>query len=184
MENFKSSDYRKDVKRSDLGTAYDELLRHLGTTEDKGLTLNKEEIVNRLLKERAKKASRRKWIGRILIVFGFITMVGSCPFYAISFLSSQSIMAGLAIMVAGLALISGGGVLLSWRSRLKDTNEAMVVALKHGNQLTTSRLALELDISFEKADRIIQELVRNGIAEIDLEHQDPDNTIMYKIKGL
>lgn len=183
MENFKSSDYRKDVKRSHIG-AHDELLRHLGTEEDEGLTLSKEEIVNRLMKERAKKLNRRKWIGRILIVFGFITMLGSCPFYAISFISSQSIMAGLAIMIAGLGLISGGGVLLSWRSRLKDTNEAMIVALKHGNRLTTSRLALELDISFEKADKIIRELVRNGIAEIDLDYQDPDNTITYKIKGL
>ena len=45
-------------------------------------------------------------------------------------------------------------------------------------------LALEMDISFNKAEKIIQELVRSGIAEIDLDHKDPDHTITYRIKGL
>lgn len=184
MEKYKSPDYRKDENRSTDTAWYDEILRPLETETESGRRLNAEEIVQRFMKERTQKATRRKWIGRVLIVFGFLTMVGSCPFYAISLIPGQTIMAGLAVMIAGLAMIAGGGVLVSWRARLKDTNEAMIVALKHGNRLTTSRLALEMDITFDKADKIIQELVRNGIAEIDLDARDPEHTIVYKIKGL
>ena len=184
MEKFTSSKYRQDMERSENTGLDDEILRHPGREKDVTLTRSREDLVRRLLKEREKKVSRRKWAGRILIIFGFFTMAGSCPFYAVSLIPGQTIVAGLAIMVAGLAMIVGGGVLHAWRTRLKDTNEAMIVALKSGNQLTTSRLALELDISFEKAEKIIQELVRNGIAEIDLDHNDPDGTILYRIKGL
>jgi predicted transcriptional regulator len=84
----------------------------------------------------------------------------------------------------GLAMIAGGSALLAWRPRLKDTNEALLVAMKYGNSLTATRLALELDVSFEKAEKIIRELVRSGIAEIDLDQKDPDQGITYKIKGL
>jgi hypothetical protein len=45
-------------------------------------------------------------------------------------------------------------------------------------------LALELDITLDKADRIIQELVKSGIAEIDLLHKDSTNLIVYKVRGL
>jgi hypothetical protein len=41
-----------------------------------------------------------------------------------------------------------------------------------------------LDVSFEKAEKIIRELVRSGVAEIDLDQKDPDQGITYKIKGL
>jgi hypothetical protein len=141
-------------------------------------------MVQAHLKERDLQAIRRKWTGRIMIVFGLMTVLGSCPFYALSPIPGQSIIAGLAIMIAGLGIIAGGGALLAWKPRLKDTNEAMIVALKHGNRLTTSRLALEMDISLEKADKIIQELVRKGIAEIDLDYEDPDHALVYRIKGL
>jgi uncharacterized membrane protein YkoI len=47
-----------------------------------------------------------------------------------------------------------------------------------------SRLALDMDISFKRAESIIQELVRGGIAEIDLDDQDPDHSIVYKIRGV
>ena len=74
--------------------------------------------------------------------------------------------------------------MLAWRPRLKNTNEAVLIAMKYGNRLTATTLALEMDISFGKAEKIIQELVRSGIAEIDLDRKDPDHTITYKIKGL
>ncbi len=184
MEKFKPPDYREDEKQSTDTAWYDEVLRPLEAERETDRPLKVEELVRRYMKERTQKAIFRKWTGRVLIVFGFLTMVGSCPFYAISLIPGQTIMAGLAVMIAGLAMIAGGGVLVSWRARLKDTNEAMIVALKHGNRLTTSRLALEMDISFEKADKIIQQLVRNGIAEIDLDNRDSEGTIVYKIKGL
>jgi len=40
-----------------------------------------------------------------------------------------------------------------------------------------------MDISFQKAEKIIQELVRSGIAEIDLDYKDPDHSLVYKIRG-
>jgi hypothetical protein len=146
-------------------------------------TLTGEEIVREYLGERKQKAIRRKWTGRIMIVFGIMTMLSSCPFYALALIPGQSVMAGVAVMIAGIAIAAGGGAILAWRPRLKDTNEALIVALKHGNRLTVSRLALEMDISFQKAEKIIQELVRSGIAEIDLDYNDPDHSIVYKIRG-
>lgn len=112
-----------------------------------------------------------------MIVLGAMMMLGSCPLYALSAIGPYTI-------VAGFALIAGGGALLAWRPRLRDTNEALLVAMKYGNRLTTPRLALEMDVSLEKAEKIIQELMKNGIAEIDLDHEDPDHSITYKIKGL
>lgn len=143
-----------------------------------------EEILERHLRERDKTAARRKWTGRIMILFGLLTMLGSCPFYALALVPGQSVAAGLAIMIVGLVITAGGGALLAWRPRLKNTNEALLVALKHGNRLTVARLALDMDISFQKAESIIQELVRRGIAEIDLDDQDPDHSIVYKIRGV
>ena len=70
------------------------------------------------------------------------------------------------------------------KPKVKDTNQALMIALKYDNVLTVSRLALEMDISFEKAEKIIQELVRKGIAEIDLEGEGADQSLIYRIKGL
>jgi hypothetical protein len=135
------------------------------------------EIVEGHLKERARRAVRRKWGGRGLAILGAIMILGSCPLYAFSLIGPQTIM-------IGLAMIAGGSALLAWRPRLKDTNEALLVAMKYGNSLTATRLALELDVSFEKAEKIIRELVRSGVAEIDLDQKDPDQGITYKVKGL
>jgi len=135
-----------------------------------------------LLEEKATRASRRKWTGRGLMVFGVVTMLGSCPLSVFSLMGQQSI--PVAANLISLALIAGGFALTALRTRLKDTNEALLVAMKYGYRLTAARLALEMDISFAKAEKIIQELVRSGIAEIDLNHKDPDNTITYRIKGL
>ena len=68
--------------------------------------------------------------------------------------------------------------------RMRETNEALVIALKNGNRLTVPRLALEMDISFKRAEKIIQKLMRNGVAEIDLDEGDPDGGITYRIKGV
>jgi hypothetical protein len=106
-----------------------------------------------------------------------MTIMGSCPLYAFALIGPETIM-------AGLALIAGGSALLAWRPKLKDTNEAMIVALRYGNSLTVPRLALEMNVTFDRAEQIIQELVRNGIAEIDLDHRDLDHTIVYRIRGL
>jgi hypothetical protein len=135
------------------------------------------EIIQEHVREKARKASRRKWGGRGLIVLGAIIILTSCPLYAFSLIGPQTLFTGLAMM-------AGGSALLAWRPRLKDTNEAILVAAKYGNCLTTTRLALEMDISFEKADKIIQELVRQGVAEIDLDHKDPNHSIVYRVKGL
>ncbi|MBM3300757.1 MAG: hypothetical protein FJY85_12485 [Deltaproteobacteria bacterium] len=185
MTDYESPSLQRKPKRSDLTRANDtDFARVERSAEFQRPAVSGQEMVQAHLKERSRKATRRKWTGGLMIVFGLTTLLGSCPFYALSLIPGQSIAAGLVIMIAGLGIIAGGGALLAWKPRLKDTNEAMIVALKHGNRLTTSRLALEMNISFEKADKIIQELVRNGIAEIDLDAKDPDHTIVYRIKGL
>jgi hypothetical protein len=140
-------------------------------------TIDMRKIIQEHVREKARKASRRKWGGRGLIVLGAIIILTSCPLYAFSLIGPQTLFTGLAMM-------AGGSALLAWRPRLKDTNEAILVAAKYGNCLTATRLALEMDISFEKADKIIQELVRRGIAEIDLDHKDPNHSIVYRVKGL
>ncbi len=149
----------------------------IGASRDEKEAVNIAEIIRGHREERGRRESGRKWGGRGLIVLGAMMMMGSCPLYALSAIGPYTI-------ISAFALIAGGGALLAWRPRLKDTNEALLVAMKYGNRLTTPRLALEMDVSLEKAEKIIQELMRNGIAEIDLDYQDPDHSISYKIKGL
>ena len=177
MEEYKTS----ELQRQEKGKRDPEILSGQVPRIDEFARserpLTTREILEMHLKDRSQREARQKWAGRGLIVFGAVLLVGSCPFYALS-------LAGPATVVAGLALIAGGGVLLERRPRLKPTNEAMLVAMKYGNRLTATRLALELDISYEKAERIIKELVRSGIAEIDLAQDDPDHAIIYKIRGL
>ncbi len=135
------------------------------------------EIATRHLQEKEATIRRRKWIGRGLIFFGISTLTASCPLYAFALIGPQTIAAGLALVLSGTGLIA-------WKPKLKDTNEALLVAVKHGNYLTVPRLALEMDISFEKAEKIITELVKSGIAEIDFDRKEPDNALVYRIKGL
>lgn len=73
-----------------------------------------------------------------------ITM-GSCPLSAFGLIGYE------ALIVPALMVVSGI-VLTAWKPRLKDTNEAMLTALKYGNRLTASRLALELDISIDRSN--------------------------------
>jgi hypothetical protein len=173
QEEYKTTDLSKKARQRVERETFGSLEPHYNHREG----LITQEALQRLIQEKAARASRRKWAGRSLIVFGVILILGSCPFYVISGAGSSTIL-------AALALIGGGSALLTWRPRLKNTNEAILVAMKYGNRLTAMTLALEMDISFNKAEKIIQELVRSGIAEIDLDHKDPDHTITYKIKGL
>ena len=132
--------------------------------------------------EKARREVRHKWTGRVLMFCGFLTLWGSCGLYTFSLMGFQT--RPLESILVSLALIGAGYALTAWRPRLKDTNEALLVAARYGNRLTAARLALELDISFEKAEKIIGELVKSGVAEIDLEHNDPDQPITYKIRGI
>lgn len=179
MEEYKPPDFKQYERpsvqdrplRGDFGQEHEVA----GTTQRRDVSTR--EIIEVHLKERSRRAVRRKWGGRGLVILGVIITLSSCPPYAFSLIGPQTIL-------IGLGMIAGGSALLAWRPRLKDTNEALIVAMKYGNSLTATRLALELDVSFEKAERIIRELVRSGIAEIDLDQKDPDLGITYKIKGL
>lgn len=176
MERYKPSELLTDEKPSLRGRTIDEELSTKSPYEGER-TARIRETIETHLKERAQTTRRRKWTGRGIILVGAMTIMSSCPLYAFSLIGPETIM-------AGLAMIAGGSALLAWRPRLKDTNEAMIVAMRYGNFLTVPRLALELNVSFAKAEQIIQELVRNGIAEIDLDQKDPDHVIVYRIRGL
>jgi hypothetical protein len=177
MEDYKTPEVpRGREARRDLGVPGARVER-VDTFSRTQPQLTTGQILEMHLREKSRREVSRKWTGRGLIVFGALLLIGSCPFYALS-------LAGPATIIAGVVLIAGGGALLSWRPRLRAANEAVLVAMKYGNRLTAAKLALELDVSFEKAERIIQELVRNGTAEIDLDEKDPDHTIVYRVKGL
>jgi hypothetical protein len=151
MEDYKSRDFEKQQRLSDRSKLFeDEARREEHGERSTQKAVSAREIVERHLKERAAQVQRRKWGGRGLIMLGVATVLGSCPMYAFSLIGPQTIM-------IGLALAAGGAALLAWRPRLKDTNEALLIAVKHGNYLTTPRLALEMDISLERAEKIIQE---------------------------
>jgi hypothetical protein len=183
MEPRQSSEWTKARKAaSDQRVREDSSFSELDGALHGETPLDTRRMLEGLLEEKATRASRRKWTGRGLMVFGVVTMLGSCPLSVFSLMGQQSI--PVAANLISLALIAGGFALTALRTRLKDTNEALLVAMKYGYRLTAARLALEMDISFAKAEKIIQELVRSGIAEIDLNHKDPDNTITYRIKGL
>ncbi len=139
--------------------------------------LRAQAIMGRYEREQKKRSTRRKWGGISLILFGVATGVTSCPFYAFSLIGPETILASLGFLVAG-------GALMMSRPKVKETTQALMIALKYGNELTVTRLALEMDISLEKAEKIVKEMVRNDIAEIDLDHQDPDHALVYRIKGL
>lgn len=135
------------------------------------------ETVGEYLRQRERLASRRKWAGRGLGLLGSMTLLSSCAISIFSTTGLYSAGLGLGLLIAGIALSS-------WKPRLKDTTEALIAAHKYGNTLNTARLALEMDVSPQKAEAILQELVRNGIAEIDLDQNSGDGSYYYRIKGL
>ncbi len=124
-----------------------------------------------------KRIRRRKWLGGTSIVLGTATLMGASPFYFFSLIGPES-------LLAGFAMIIGGGVLSALRPKMKASNQAILVAAKYGNRLTVTRLALEMDISVKKAEKIIQGLVANSVAEIDLTQDAPEEGLVYHVKGL
>jgi hypothetical protein len=135
------------------------------------------ELIERHELRSRRRVRNRKIIGGALSLLGLATTVTACPLYAMS-------LTGPEVTIAGLVVIVLGGLLILVRPKRRAGTDALMVALKSGNTLTVARLALELDISVERAEKIIKELVSNGIAEIDLDHTDPDGSLVYRIKGL
>jgi hypothetical protein len=136
-----------------------------------------ERIAEKHEKKLRDKSRTRKFIGGLLVLLGIGTVTTACPFYALAFIGSETIIAGLLMLIIGVGLFF-------LRPKLKQTHQAMLVAARHDNELTVPRLALEMDISFKKAEEIIKELVANDIAEMDIESRAADDALVYKIKGL
>ncbi|GEM_PF-827915 len=149
---------------------------HMERTASEEQGFGVEKTIHHYEKELKKRAARRKWGGAGLFLLGTATTVTSCPFYAMALIGPHTILAGLAMLLVG-------GLLFSVPPRLKDTTRAMMIALKHGNTLTVTKLAIEMDISVKRAEKIIQELVASGIAEIDLDHRGADGVLIYRLKG-
>lgn len=135
-----------------------------------------DQVLRELVRQKEAKTWRRKW-GKGLVVAGAVTVLGSCSILPLPMLKLPGVWLGALMLTIGMVLLARG-------PRLKETNEALLVAVKCNNRLTVPRLALEMDISIERAEKIIQELVRKDIAEIDLDHNTPDSGLVYKIKGL
>ncbi len=166
----KSRNYSSEKNR-ELIDDFSRIRQETRTSSDSG------ELVQRHMREKAVMSRRRKWTGGGLITFGSTMLMGSCPIYSFGFIGPEPVL-------AGLAMIALGSGLLAWKPKLKDTNEALLAAARNDNYLTVPRLALEMDISFDKAEKILQELVRTGIAEIDLDRKRDDDSLVYKIRGL
>jgi predicted transcriptional regulator len=157
--------------------------RHLELAERRGHSIthdekqgegHEEKVV--FMKQPDAGAAKRKW-GWGLIILGFITILEARFFPALPVIGPSALWLGGALIIFGLILAHRG-------PRMKETNEALLIAMKYDNHLTVPRLALEMDISLEKAEKILQNLVRNGVAEIDLDTDDESGVITYKIKGI
>jgi hypothetical protein len=137
--------------------------------------------------ESERKASRKKWIGWGLFSLGLVTTFATFPLYLFWAVYLKTwLFLGLSslLTVAGLGTTVAGGILALSRPKIGENSQALIIAMKHGNTLTVTRLALEMDISFKKAERIVQDLVRSGVAEIDMEHSGTANSIVYRVRGL
>ena len=176
MEELRPSRTMKEQDRSGRESPGQEDTLELSQDETQRLSSAGEEIVRRVRNESDKRAGKRRW-GQILIVLGIVTVLDSCSFFPIPLI-------GPAAMWVGAALVLVGSGLLLQGPRLRDTNEAILIAMKYGNRLTVPRLALEMDISLKKAEKIIRRLMSNGVAEIDLDADDPEDGITYRIKGI
>lgn len=165
------------------GTAHKTLLDYwdktkqqvMGKEVDSGLT-GASSTIEDYLRQRSRMASRWKWSGRGLSLLGAMTLLSSCAVSLFSTTGLYSAGIGVALLISGLAVSS-------WKPRLKYTTEALIAAHKYGYVLNTGRLALEMDISPDKAEAVLQELVRTGIAEIELDRESKDGNFNYRIKG-
>jgi hypothetical protein len=136
-----------------------------------------QEIIERYQKDYRNRSLRRKLGGGALALLGLGTIASSCPFYAFSLIGPHATIVGIGLLVVG-------GLLIFLQPKRRDVNHAIMIAMKHGNILTVPRLALEMDVSMEKAEKIISELVLKGLAEIDLDIKDPNDVLVYRIKPL
>lgn len=178
MEKFNRPVFRrKDVLSQTVQDYWEKAKSKASSLDDQVNLTGVSQTVGAYLRQRDKTAFRRKWAGRGISLLGASILLSSC---AISIFSTT----GLYTAGLGIGLLVSGLALSSWKPRLKDTTEALIAAHKYDNILNTARLALEMDISPDRAEQILQELVRKGIAEIELDHKTPDSSISYRIKGL
>lgn len=167
----------RDTARKTLDEYWDKMKYGLSDKEKQTGLSGASQTVEGYLEQRSKLASRRKWAGRGLSLLGAMTLLSSC---AISIFSTT----GLYSAAIGIALIACGLAVSSWKPRLKDTTEAIIAAHKYGSVLNTTRLALEMDVPPDKAEAILHELVKSGIAEIEIDQHSRDGNLNYRIKGL
>ncbi len=173
-------DYQSLTHQDDSLDFSDDLLDKLRSREDISPAQRLatfERIAQRHERKLRGKSRTRKVIGGLLSLVGVGTVTTACPFYALAFIGPETIGIGLLMLIAGAALIF-------IQPKLKDTHQAMLVAARNNNILTIPRLALEMDISFKRAEEIIKELVNNDIAEMDIDNKDSDGALVYRIKGL
>jgi|GEM_PF-672162 len=175
MEKHRPVESRTDAPKITERPETDESRSDSDTREQSAL-VSRQEIADRLGADREQETRRRMW-GRVLVVLGAVTILDSWSMFPIPLIGFPAIVVGVVVMMLG-------GTMLAGRRRLKDTNEALMIAMKYGNRLTVARLALELDISLNRAEKIVKKLVDKGIAEIDLDSLDPDEGIVYKIRGI
>ncbi|MEJ2717509.1 MAG: hypothetical protein P8182_10275 [Deltaproteobacteria bacterium] len=176
MEEYRSSErHDKEETRVDDPAAANEYLSDRGNL-GQGIKTGSEKLLRSVLDQQERKSRRKKW-GKGLIVVGVVTILDSCSFFPIPLMGPLAIWVGGAMMLVGCALLIEA-------PRMRETNEALMIALRNRNRLTVPRLALEMDISFKRAEKIIQKLVKNGVAEIDLDEGGPDGGITYRIKGV
>lgn len=176
MEEYRSSERQdKEQTRLEDPAAADEY-RSLRGDLGQQIKTGSEKVLRSVLDQQERKSKRKKW-GKGLIIVGAVTILDSCSFFPIPLVGPAAIWAGSAVILVGCALLIEA-------PRMREANEALMIALKNENRLTVPRLALEMDISFRRAEKIIQKLVRNGVAEIDLDEGDPDGGITYRIKGV
>lgn len=169
-------------RRSRETSTIDDVLRRIGTSQMSPEQIDMRSILRDYQLKRERTIFWRKWGGRVIMVFGIIVLLPFAPLYLLGLTPWLKI--GYTPLVVALGLIGGGYALSKWKPRLKATNEALLVAMKFGNRLTAPRLALEFDCTIDKAEKILQELVRTGVAEIELNQKDPSGAITYVIKGL
>ncbi|MEW6350032.1 MAG: hypothetical protein AB1646_13280 [Thermodesulfobacteriota bacterium] len=161
---------RKEIPRSESRTE--------GQGPEQHAQSSREDLMRKVRGHTEGSSTRDKW-AKGLIILGAITILDSCSPFPIPLVGPPAIIFGSVLILIGTALLVKPGA-----SRRKDTTEAIYVAMRHHNRLTVARLVVEMDISLDRAESIIQTLVKKGIAEIDLDANDPDGGITYKIKGL
>jgi hypothetical protein len=131
--------------------------------------------------EYERKLKARRWKRRLgALGLGFLGVAVTVPSCILSAFSPVGSYAAL----LGVLMLLGSGFLFATNPRGSDVNHAVIFALRHGGALTVMRLALEMDISTEKAEKIINELVKKGLAEIDLASSGNDGAIVYRLTGL